>query len=279
MTSTVHETVRVHAPAGFPGVELMRARYVTQRFSKHFHEEYAIGIIERGAMRFRYLGHDMTAAAGQVNLVVPGEAHDGHAAGKDGWTYRMFYLAPAVLEAALHEVRPAGESMHFPAGVIQDPNLAARVLRAHDCLGDPGASTLARQTLLLDMLTFWIVRHGEKASTLPARRAEHQAADRARDIIHDRHAEDIRLEELATHAGMSPFHLVRVFRDRHGLTPHAYLVQMRVRRAKTLLRTPMRLADIAAAVGFADQSHLTRQFKRQFGVTPGAYRNFLQNNT
>ncbi|WP_244963580.1 AraC family transcriptional regulator [Oceanidesulfovibrio marinus] len=272
------EEVRVLAPPAMPGVELMHARYVTQRFSRHFHEEYAIGIIERGAMNFRYLGDDMTAAAGQVNLVVPGEVHDGHAAVAElGWTYRMFYLDPSVLEPALQELTVRPRSVHFQAGVIQDPALAERVLRAHHALGTPGASTLARQTLLLDMLTYWIAEHGEKRSSLPAQRPEPGAAAVAREIINDRHAEDLRLDELATQAGMSPYHLVRVFKARHGLPPHAYLVQVRIGRAKALLRTPMRLADIAAAVGFADQSHLTRHFKRQFGVTPGAYRNFLQN--
>ncbi|TVM14352.1 AraC family transcriptional regulator [Oceanidesulfovibrio indonesiensis] len=278
MTNTAAEKVHVHAPSGFPGVELMRARYVTQRFSRHFHEEYAIGVIERGAMRFRYLGNDMTAAAGQVNIVVPGEPHDGHAAADHGWTYRMFYLAPAVLEAALQEVAPQAHQVHFAVGVIADSELAARVLRAHCCFADPGASTLARQTLLLDMLTHWISRHGDRRSSLPATHSEAGAADAAREIISERHAEDLRLEEIATYAGMSPFHLVRVFKARFGLTPHAFLVHVRIHRARALLRTHMRLADIAAAVGFSDQSHLTRHFRRQYGVTPGAYRNFIQNS-
>lgn len=277
MPSPAAEEVRIHAPPEIPGVELMHARFVTQRFSKHFHEEYAIGIIERGAMRFRYLGADMTAATGQVNLVVPGEPHDGHAGADSGWTYRMFYLDPAVLEMALREVSPRALSIHFPEGVIPDPGLAARVLRAHRCLSDPGASALARQTLLLDMLTYWITRHGERALSLPALRTEHGAADAARELIDDCHAEDLRLEDIALQVSLSPFHLVRVFKARFGLTPHAYLVQTRVRRARALLRTPLRLADIAASVGFSDQSHFTRHFKRKHGVTPGAYRNFLQN--
>ena len=107
---------------------------------------------------------------------------------------------------------------------------------------------------------------------------EHQAATRARDIIQDRFSEDISLTDLAHMAGLSPFHLVRVFEKQFGVTPHAYLTQTRVKRARQSLSGAERIVDIAVNCGFSDQAHLTRLFKRQIGITPGKYRNIIQNN-
>ncbi|GAB7081291.1 AraC family transcriptional regulator [Megalodesulfovibrio paquesii] len=260
-----------------PGVELLRARFRTQHFDRHVHDGYALGVIERGALQFWYLGRKMTASAGQVNLVVPGEPHDGHAADQEGWAYRMFYLAPEVVDTACGELSPRRLRPHFDAGVLDDPALAAAVTGAHRIWASPQASALARQTVLLHVLTAWITRHAELRATLPRLGEERGAAIRALSLLRERYAEDLSLETLAAHAGLSPFHLVRVFKARYGLAPHAYLVQIRLARARRLLETSDRLADIAAATGFADQSHLTRLFKKRYGLTPGALRNFLQN--
>ena len=79
-------------------LELLNATYTTHAFTKHYHEGFAIGVIERGALAFSYRGEKLVAPVGQINLVIPGEAHDGHAASDLGWSYRMFYLAPRLLE-------------------------------------------------------------------------------------------------------------------------------------------------------------------------------------
>lgn len=259
------------------GVDLLRARFVTQRFSKHFHDGFALGCIEDGAMRFRYKGETVTAPKGQVNLVVPGEPHDGHGATGDGWAYRMFYLRPeALLEAAEHLMR-CPNLPNFRGGVLDDPNLAACVGATHRILEREDVSSLEKETRLLWLLTHWISRHADERGEFPRDGREHRAVERAREIIRAQFAEDISLTGLAREAGLSPFHLVRVFENQIGVTPHTYLTQTRVERARDRLTGRERLADIAAECGFSDQAHLTRLFKRQIGITPGKYRKFLQN--
>lgn len=259
------------------GVELLRACYVRQNFSRHVHEGYALGVIESGALAFRYRGEGLVAAAGEINLVVPGEAHDGHAALPGGWAYRMFYLPPEALARAAAELSPGPGLPHFAPGVLTDPELAADVAAVHRLALDPETPLLARETRLLGLLTAWIARH---AASRPGPRrlgAEHAAVAAARDYLRDHLEEDVGLEELARACGLSPWHLVRVFARDTGLPPHAWLVQARLERARTLLAGPSRLADIAAETGFADQAHLTREFKRRHGLTPGAYRKIVQN--
>ena len=122
----------------------------------------------------------------------------------------------------------------------------------------------------------WITRHADDGGTPPRAGREPRAVALAREFLAARCAEDPDLAETARVAGLSPFHFLRVFRRTTGLTPHAFLVQCRVRRAQGLLRRGLDPARVAAETGFADQSHLTRQFKRLTGVTPAAYRNSLQ---
>jgi AraC family transcriptional regulator len=100
------------------------------------------------------------------------------------------------------------------------------------------------------------------------------AQDRAvRDYIRHHLAETISLDDLAAVAGLSRFHFTRKFRTTMGATPHAFVLQQRVERARALLeRTGTSLLDIAAICGFADQPHLTREFKKRIGVPPGRYR-------
>jgi len=260
------------------GVELLRATYVTHAFSRHFHEQYALGCIERGALRFRYLGERHLASEGLVNLVVPGEAHDGCAATPEGWTYRMFYLPCAALDAAATELSGARAAPHFRQGVLRDPGLAAGIRAVHRLLQRPELSLLEKETRLLGLLTSWIARHAVEPGTWPRAGEESGPVRRVQDYVRAHYDRELCLAELAAVACLSPFHLVRVFQRRVGVTPHEYLTQIRVERARVLLRTDARLADVAAETGFADQSHLTRLFKKRFGLTPGKYRNILQNS-
>lgn len=273
----LRESARMWRPARLPGVELLAADYLRQDFAPHIHEVYALGVIERGALAFRYQGEGLTAPAGSVNLVVPGEAHDGRAADGAGWSYRMFYLDPALLARAATELagRTSG-APHFAAGVLHDPGLAARVRGLHLLLEGDAAPRLALEGRLLDLLGYWIARHAADRPRGRAPGREPLAVARAREVLEERCAEDLSLADLARETGLTPWRLARAFAAAVGLPPHAYLVQARVRRARERLAGPQGLADLAADLGFADQSHFTRAFKRIVGVPPGAWRKIVQ---
>jgi len=258
-------------------VELMRAHYLRQHFPRHFHQRYAVGVIEQGAMEFSFLGRTHVAATGNVNLTVPGETHDGHAYAAEGWTYRMFYLDPDIVERAAAET--AGRPVRlpdFPTGVLDDAELAQVVRTTHLLLENPRAPLLARQAQLLAMLALWIGRHADGSRTLPAPGREPKGLALALAYMDEHSGDDLRLEDLARLANLSQFHFLRCFTAARGLPPHAYLLGARVRQARGLLRGSMRLADIAAETGFTDQAHFTHVFRRFTGLTPGKYRKFLQ---
>jgi AraC family transcriptional regulator len=111
---------------------------------------------------------------------------------------------------------------------------------------------------------------GERNSALQPRAVSDVLA-----FIHANYARELPLTDMAEAVRVSPFHLARLFKRSLGVSPHQYLIQVRVNSARWLLSAgsgERSLADVAAAVGFADQSHLTRHFKRMTGVTPRQYR-------
>jgi AraC-like DNA-binding protein len=259
-------------------VECLRAACADVRFARHFHEGYALGVIESGALGFRYLGRDCLAPAGSVNMVVPGEVHDGHAASPAGWRYRMFYLDAPVVESVAGELAGASAfSPDFPGGVIQDPLLARELRALHLALEGGETTLLERQNRLATILARWISRHSERPpGALAPPGSEPAAVRRAREYLRERAAQPVSLAELSQAAGLSGCRLNHVFSKSVGLPPHAYQIQMRVALARGLLAAGASPAKAAAETGFADQSHLTRHFRRITGFTPGAYGKIVQ---
>jgi AraC-like DNA-binding protein len=255
-------------------LELLRATYVTYAFAPHFHETYAIGVTEAGAQVYTCQGaRQLLMPAGSVAVVHPGEVHTSRAANRSGWSYRMLYPGADLLERAASEAggRPCA-APSFASPVIADPVLACLVRNLHVALEDPATTLLERESRLLWMLTQLILRHADGCSALRLAGPETVVVNRIRSYLNDRFAEPIRLEQLASLANLSAFHLLRVFRNAVGLPPHAYLIQVRLARAKRLLQAGQPIAEVAAQTGFVDQSHFSRHFKRVVGVPPGSYR-------
>jgi AraC-like DNA-binding protein len=260
-------------------LELLRAEHLTQSFPRHTHERYAVGVIERGALGFFYRGENVVASRGHINLCIPGEVHTGQPAGPEGWSYRMFYFGAHVLAQIASEVadRPR-ELPFFGSGVVTDAPLARRLREVHLQLEGPNTSRLEQETLVLNVLAQLIYRHADSSPAVSQAGREPKAVQQVRRYLENHYAEDVSLGTLAQLTQLSRYHLVHVFRQRVGIPPHAYLRQVRVARAKELLAAGQPIAEVALATGFTDQSHLHRWFKRLWGVSPGHYRNGVQDS-
>lgn len=273
---SIEKTQVWHLPQ-FGGLELHHASYVRQSFPKHTHERYVFGVIETGALGFYYRGENIVAAPGQISLCIPGEPHTGHAAGDAGWMYRMFYLEPAFLQTVAGEVANRPKTLpFFTAGVLNDPALAQQIHQLHRQLTSHETTLLEKETRLTHMLATFIQRHADDRPVVKRPRTSARAVTQVRAYIEANYGDDISLDALSHEANVSRYHLIHLFRDAMGVPPHAYLRQVRVRRAKALLAAGSPIAEAAAMTGFTDQSHLTRWFKRLWGVTPGQYRNSVQ---
>lgn len=252
-------------------LELLRATYLTHAFAPHTHEGYAIGVVDKGAERFKYRKSTHVAPEGSLVVINPGEMHTGEAANRQGWSYRMLYPHSSLLQQATSDLtRKAQAIPFFPEPVIHDPTLGQLLSRLHTVLAS-SPSKLERESMLIWTLAHLIKRHARMLPISLASGDERAPILRVRAYLEEHFTENVSLEQLATLVNLSPFYLLRVFRETVGLPPHTYLTQIRVTRAKHLISASIPLAEVAMATGFTDQSHLNRHFKALVGVTPGQY--------
>jgi AraC-like DNA-binding protein len=259
--------------AGVHGTRIHSGRH----YGRHWHATLGIGWIERGAQRSASGRGPVEARAGDLISSNPGEVHDGHPIGGQPRRWQMLYFEPDIAACWLD----MHSSPHVEIGrpVFQDPPLRAALQRLFTRLAQWREAAGERAAALACEEALTIVTAGLARHAVPRARPDPGAgAGTTRELanVRERLADDLMnaptLAELATLAGCSRFQLLRRFQQAHGLPPHAWLLQQRLERARQLIRGGCGLADAAFDSGFADQSHLTRHFTRQFGYTPGAWR-------
>jgi AraC-like DNA-binding protein len=239
-------------------------------FARHWHEQYGVGIIDRGAHRSASGRGMVEAHAGDAITVNPGEIHDGAPIGDSGRAWRMLYFEPAFILDAIDDMHERGSRVQeFPLPVINDARVAAIFARLFQAMtdGNDKSSEIRREQLLLELLGRLL---SGSARATPARMAP-AAIARATDRIDAAPAAPVTLVALARECGLSRFQVLRGFVRATGFTPHAYLMQRRIDLARRLIARGAPLAEAADESGFADQSHMTRSFVSKFGVSPGAY--------
>jgi AraC-like DNA-binding protein len=218
------------------------------------------------------MGSGHYAVADQIIVFNPEEVHTGEAADEKGWEFRMFYFDSELLRTAASLA--SGKQVNLPAfrnPIIDDPELALQICSLHAVL-EIEESRLTRQELFLLTFAELAKRHADVKLVEPNRGLERQAVRRVREYLDANTRRNVALEDLSALSGLSPYHLIRVFRQELGLSPHAYFEQVRIHRARRLLKEGLPIVDVAVDLGFTDQSHLNRHFKKLTGVTPGAYR-------
>jgi AraC-like DNA-binding protein len=262
----VPDAIAFHA---FPlaGIDAMSAS-TARAFPRHTHDQYGIGVVDAGGHASWSGRGQVEAAPGNFISVNPGEVHDGRAIGGRPRTWRILYFDPTLLADLRADVLEGTvRSFTFAAPVFADRGLHRLFDAAFRHTVGKGES-MPCETAVLRL----VARLGAHSTARPVRDAGPTACiRRARDRIDADPAAPLTLIELAKEAGLSRYQLIRAFARDLGLTPHAYILQRRIALAQRLIRAGCDLAEVATAAGFCDQSHLTRWFVRQFGVTPRRY--------
>ena len=271
MNHETEESIRFWQAPPLNGVELLTARYIEHRFVPHVHDGFVIGMIMAGAQRYRYRGAEHLAPTGTLVLINPDEVHNGYKGHDAGWHYRAFYPDNAQLHGLLEELElPATHLPTFNETLLHDSDLFKGLHQLHQLLEGP-ESALHQQTVWRHMMLALLNRHARLP--MPGKPGvEHRVVSQAKELLQARLAEPLSLEELAAAVNVSPFHLARVFQRATGMPPHTWLMQQRIAHARALLQQGCLPLQVATQLGFADQSHLSRQFKKVYGVGPGAYR-------
>ena len=252
-------SIQVWRPRVDGVAEVLHADFPSHSYPLHTHDTWTLLVVDRGVVRFRLGRQEHGAYPSLVTLLPPHVPHDGRPATTAGFRKRVVYLEAGVITA--------GRTRTAERPGWADPALSSRVDRLHAALRDPYATfeAEARLALLADDLA---ARLGQAR---PEARRDPRLAARLRVLLDAHTVEGLSLAQAADALGAQPTHLVRTFSHEYGLPPHRYLLGRRFDLARRLLVAGERPADVAAEAGFHDQAHLTRQFKRFLGVTPGAF--------
>jgi AraC-like DNA-binding protein len=264
VVSRIHQVEQLKT--NIPGIEA-RTLVSNHQFPRHSHDQFGIGVIAFGAQRSWSGVGPVQAGAGDVIMSNPGEIHDGLPLDGDVRGWRMLYFDPAVLVREVEEEIVGQVEIVHP--VAHDPLLAGHFAQLFGCLTASRSDGLAREENLLRSLMYLLRQHG---MARPSSSGPSPSVAKAIQRLESAPETSISLAELALLSGVSRFQLLRGFARDIGITPHAYLVQRRVLLVRRFLADGQTPAQAAVRAGFADQSHMTRAFVRQFGITPGRYR-------
>jgi AraC-like DNA-binding protein len=264
------QNTKVWQLSEFDNLELFRAKEILHTYARHSHPSYSIGIIESGVGGNYYRGNTYFAEPYSIVFMNPDEVHTGFSVENLPLTYRMFYPSTNFIKKIADDLG-VKSFPYFREAVVNDKKLAYKIYKAH-CLLENFQDALECETLFLEVLSTAITHHAE-IKVQPIKIRQEEATIRlVKEYLHDNLNRNICLEQLVELTNLNRSYLIRLFRDAVGLPPYAYLTQIRVERAKQLLRKGNSVADVAFAVGMSDQSHLSRHFKRIVGITPGRYR-------
>ena len=255
--------------AGAPGVERAAVYLSATAFAPHQHDAYAIGITAAGVQTFRYRGARRVCLPGQLHILHPGETHDGAAATGTGFGYRILYLAPELIRDAL-----GGRALPFVADPVQDlmpasQGMAGLVADIDEPVSDLGRVEIA--VTIADALSALSGQPGHDRAVIDLR-----AAGLAREFLVAHAREQTPASALEKITGTDRFTLARHFRRAFGTSPDRYRTRRRLDLARAAIENGIPLAQAAADAGFADQSHMTRQFKQAYGLTPARWANAIR---
>ncbi|MDU8929250.1 AraC family transcriptional regulator [Alisedimentitalea sp. MJ-SS2] len=268
-----------HAPAGrrprneatlkhtdlLGGFDYLRADYTEQTFPRHSHEEYLVGVIEDGVHDVWCKGEWWHASKNVVATFSPDEAHHGGLGDTDAWRQTIFYFPREIVSVAM-DCADSTYSFHQP--FKHSPETAARLLKLRRLLESGSDRLLLEQEVLQSVgQVFETMSNAvdeEKAT------GENELAE-VRTFIHDNIQGAFDISTLADLSGFTKRQFMSRFQKKFHMAPYQYVMQARVRRARDMLQKGSSIADAVFQAGFSDQSHLTRNFRAIYGVTPARY--------
>jgi|WetSurMetagenome_2_1015567.scaffolds.fasta_scaffold00687_17 AraC-like DNA-binding protein len=270
MSSSNRQAVRFFDLSGLPHVQAVSGTNVTSEFRRHAHEGFCIGVVKKGS-RIMYKGGASTVIHENEMFVINPEAVHACKSRDKGHSYMIVCVQEAGMQSLASQISAKTQAMpYFKNTLIHDAELGSIISRFFSLIENTG-SILEVETVVLSLLSMLILRHADTAPTVCCVGAHDNAIKRVREFMRMSYARRLSLKQLSGVARLSPFYFQRLFRENTGISPHDFLLQVRIRKARQLLSEGQGIAHVGHHTGFVDQSHFTRSFKRVTGVTPGQY--------
>lgn len=258
------------------GLSAFSAQMKEFSYDKHAHEEYSIGVTRKGRQDFFSDGVFHKSNAGNVMLFNPEQVHDGSAGARSELQYEMLYIPQATLINLMRSLgHISDDQARLKSSIFNDEVLRSQVLNLSQMMGQADLSALEEEAALLAIAQSVIRLGGGTFHSGHYQRRKDTLLLRAKEYILSNLSQKITVDEICQAANMSKYHFIREFNQQFGMTPHQYVLNCRINRAKQALHTGDKVSDVAVNFGFSDVSHLNRKFKKSFGITPHQYQRQL----
>jgi AraC-like DNA-binding protein len=240
-------------------------------YARHSHETFSIGAVTGGRSVYVNRHEQEWIGAGALVMMNPDDVHACNPVADERWSYLMLHVEVEWLTALQHELGFSENHAfcEFSQIMALDPVLFDGLNRLHAILVDDDTDTLRKESAAVTFFSH--LQQTLNPANLPAHDTSRQLA-RAAEFIAENCTQSLKLDDVCKAAELSASHLIRAFKQRYGMTPHAYLINRRIQYSRAQLRRGRQIADVALDAGFADQAHLQRTFKRLVAATPGQYR-------
>ncbi len=267
-----HETIDYwHHPIA-PGIEISRAHLTDFSFERHVHLDYHIGIVSQGAQSYRHKGSQYQLHSGILSTLNPDETHDGQRHSEQTYVAKVMSIPHGFISTIAQEL--GFTECFFKQPLIKSDAIYQGFSQLHDGLSSHRQlfSDLEIETRLLAITTQLLIDNAVQDKALnQSQKLTQGQLDRIKLRFISAPEQNIQLAELANELNLSKFQLLRQFKQAVGMTPHAYQHRIRLEQAKKAIVQGEKLSDIAHDVGFFDQSHFNRAFKRAFLLTPSQF--------
>lgn len=254
-----------------PRVEMRLADHSSACYSTHSHDEFSFGVIDTGAARYQNLNDSHRIGRGTTVTINPADSHSCNP-DRQHWSYRMLFVdtlwlgqLQAEIFHSAEDYIPFSEPYQFSALSYRRFNALFEALQAED-------SGIA-ETLLIGYLEAMFSNRQRRRQ--PSDKRDSVAVTRVRELIMDQLDSNLPLQRFVEETGLSRYQLIRHFKQAYGQSPHAWQLDQRIISAKRLLQRGDSLSDVANNLGFADQAHFQRHFKKRLAMTPKRYQSFF----
>jgi AraC-like DNA-binding protein len=254
-----------------PNVELYQGVDTTSFVPPHVHFSCSLGVVDTGVRIHETKLEKYYMTPGSFFIVNYGEAHSSSVPKDYSCSSRCIRIDPSFLSNLVKQITgQRHDTILINQPVIQDLELSRQIRNLYIILGQSGSS-LEKECFLLNLFAKLYGRHIRKGIQPLTLGNERKSLSRVCEYLQDCCSENVSLDRLSEIANLSPYHLSRVFKKTIGVSPHAYQLQVRLKKATDLLALGYSIAEVALTTGFCDQSHLHRAFLKKFGITPGQY--------
>jgi AraC-like DNA-binding protein len=249
-------------------LELLKVSASKYHYPRHIHPEYSIVLMLQGVETTTCRGITYKAYPGDLLLINAEEVHSSTSIGSSYWAIKISQKILSKVSSQM--IGRNRKEPYFPELIVNDSTVFRLLLNLYLKM-EQNISPLEGESEFFSTIGALLARQNKNNATFKSVRKEHRCIALARDYLKSHYAENVTLAELTSIVNMSPFYLLRVFHSEVGVPPHEFQTQVRIAQARKLLRKGMPISQVALATGFCDQSHLSRNFKRIVGLTPGQY--------